>query len=172
MELTGELDRRLHGFGTAGNEIDAVEIARCQRRQTLGKVFGRIGGEEARVGVGKPVDLVVDGSFQLGVGMAKTGNRRAAAGIQIALAVGINQKGPFAGDGDRQVGLGMARKNMLRTHLISALVTYDHHALAGMAHHARGIGAEQIVFQVWPVRGHHDGIAFEHIGRVHDFLIN
>ncbi len=111
--LPGQLDRRLNGFRSAGNEIDAGNARRRPFNQHLGQMFGRLGGEEAGMGVGDTIQLRLDGGKHGTVGMTEAGYRRAAASVEIAAILGINQPNAVAAGDNRQIGPGVARKDEL-----------------------------------------------------------
>jgi len=88
--LARELQRRFDRLGTAGNEIDLVQPLRRMRDEVLGQRLGHVRREEAGVGVGELVDLLVHRSQHVGMRMAQAGDGGAAAGVEVTLAVGID----------------------------------------------------------------------------------
>jgi hypothetical protein len=64
--LPGELDRGLDGLGPAGEQIDPVDALGCGLDQQVGERLGGVGGEEAGMGEGDPVELVVDRGAHVG----------------------------------------------------------------------------------------------------------
>ena len=58
------------------------------------------------MGVGHALDLFADSGLHLGIAMPQAGHRRAATGIEVALACGIDQMvvySKLAGNGDAAV---------------------------------------------------------------------
>ena len=58
--LTGELERGVHGFRAAANEVDAFEAGRRNLAQQIGEVFLGTRREECRVYIGERLDLIED----------------------------------------------------------------------------------------------------------------
>jgi hypothetical protein len=80
--------------------------------QPVGKRLGRLGGEEAGVGVGDLVELGAERREDVGMAMAETGDGRAAGGLDVGASVGIEKLDAFAADGNRQRGVDLAVKDM------------------------------------------------------------
>ena len=111
--LPGKLDRGFHRFRSAGNEIDAGNAGRRAIHKHFGQTLGRLGCEEAGMGVGDLVELRLDSVKHGPVAMAKARYRRATTGIEIFVAVGIDQPEAVAARDNRQIGLGVTWKNEL-----------------------------------------------------------
>ena len=71
--------------------------------QPVGELLGDLGGEEAGMGIGELVELLVQGRGHRGMAVAQAGHRRAARGVDVALAGGIDDLDALAAGGDRQV---------------------------------------------------------------------
>ena len=99
--LARHLQRRLDRLGAAADEIDVIDAARRVLDQPIGEPLGGLGGEEGGVGVGERVELPVQGRDDVGMAMAEAGHRRAARGVEIAPAFGVDDLDARAGDGDR-----------------------------------------------------------------------
>jgi hypothetical protein len=104
--LARELQCRLHRLGAARHQVDPPDAGRRARHQAVGQLFRHLGGEEGRVRIGAAVDLAVHGGDDVRVAMAERGHRRAAAGIEIGLALAVAQGDAFAADGQ---GRGLAQ---------------------------------------------------------------
>ena len=102
--LPGELERGLDRLGAAGDEVDPVDALGRHLDQAIGQPLGRRAREEAGVGVGQLVGLRLDRRDHPRMAMAEAGNRSAAAGVQIAPAVLVDERDALAADRDR-VGL-------------------------------------------------------------------
>ena len=114
--LAGELDRRFVGFRSAGEEIDPLQSLRREANQGLGQLLRRLRCEEGGVRVGHAVQLPLDRIDHRPGRVAKAGDRRAAAGIQIALAAGIDDAAALAGNRQGQRRLRVAREDVGGAH--------------------------------------------------------
>src|SRR5690606_16819311 len=88
--------------------------------QVIGKRLGRLAGEESAVGIGQPSYLRLDRLDHAWMAVAETGDRGAAAGIQIAIAVAIDDLDPFAAHGDRVALLGLAIEDVAHQGLFTS----------------------------------------------------
>jgi hypothetical protein len=99
--LSRHLQRRLNGFRAAGDVIDMADSGRCAADQMVGQLLGRLGGEEAGMGISQLAGLFLHGAGYVRMAMAKAAHRRAAGGVDVTLAGGILDIDPLAADGDR-----------------------------------------------------------------------
>ena len=81
--LARHLERRLDRLRAAADEVDVAHAGGRVRDQLVGQRLGDLGGEEARVRVGEPVDLRVHRREHVGVAVAEAGHRGAAAGVEV-----------------------------------------------------------------------------------------
>ena len=88
--LPRQLQRRFHGFRAAGDEIDRFEPGRRRRYHAIGQVFHRLAGEEPGMGEGETVHLILDRLRHFRMAMPKTGHRGTAGGVQVAVAIRID----------------------------------------------------------------------------------
>ena len=100
--LAREFQCGLDGFRATGDEVHVIEIARCCGGQACGELLGHIRREERRVRIGQRAHLLADGLDHTRMPVAEARDGSTAAGIQIALAVGINEGHAFAADGGGQ----------------------------------------------------------------------
>ncbi|MDT4858564.1 hypothetical protein FQZ97_930390 [compost metagenome] len=105
--LARQLQRRFHRLGAAGDEVHRLQSLRRTLDQEVRQRFHRLAGEEGGVGIGERADLLADRLDHAGVAVAEAGHRRAAAGVQVALALAVDQIGAVAADGGG-VALGKA----------------------------------------------------------------
>jgi hypothetical protein len=103
--LPGELERGLVRLRPAGDEVDVRQPLGRAVGQLLGQILGRLIGEEGGVGVGQPVELRLDRLDDVPAAVPQAGDRRAAGGVEVALAVLVDQVRAVAGDGG---GIGLA----------------------------------------------------------------
>ncbi len=89
--LARQLERGLHRFRTARDEIHAAHVLRPAGDQAIGQLLGHFGGEERGVGIGAAVDLAVHGRNHVRVAMAQRRHGRAAAGVEVGLAGAVAQ---------------------------------------------------------------------------------
>ena len=104
MILSREFERGFNRLRTAAGEVDAVQFSGRDGGQFFRQGFGGGGGEEARVRVGDFVQLLANRRRHRRVGMPQTRDGRAAATVQITLAVLVNQMDAVAADNAGQGG--------------------------------------------------------------------
>ena len=80
--------------------------------EVIGERFCRLALEEAAVRIGQPGRLRLDRRNHPRMTVPETGHRRAAAGIEIALAVAIDDFDALAAHGDRVSLLGLAMEDV------------------------------------------------------------
>ena len=100
--LARQLERGLDRLGAARDEIDVRHALGRARDQVVGELFRDLGGEKARVRVGDAVDLLVHRAQDVGVTVAEAGHRGAAGGVDVRLAVAVDDLDAASGDRDRQ----------------------------------------------------------------------
>ena len=105
--LARQLQRAFHRFRAARDKIHAVDAGRRPGDQEVGQCFHRCAGKERAVRISHAGHLPLHGGDHGCVRMSEAGDGRAAAGVQVALAVGIDQVGAVAGNGGG-VGGGQA----------------------------------------------------------------
>ena len=110
--LPRELDGGFHRLGAAGDEVHAADARRCALDQHLGELLGRLGGEEAGVGIGDAVELRLDGVEHVAVAVPEAGDGRAATGVEIAPALRVHEVHALAAGDDGQVGLGVTGEHV------------------------------------------------------------
>ena len=110
--LPRHLERGLDRLGPAADQIDVAQARRRVRDEPVGEPLGGLRGEEGGVGVGERVELPAQRRDDLRVAMAEAGDRRAARGVEIAPALGVDDLDAGAEDRDRQVGVCGAMQNM------------------------------------------------------------
>ncbi len=110
--LTRHFQRGLDRFRSAADEIDVIDTFRRGLDQPIGELFGDFGREEAGMGIGELVELLMQGGDHIRVAVAKAGHRGAARGVDVAFAGLIEQFDALATDGDGHFGVGGAMKNM------------------------------------------------------------
>src|SRR5262249_51584188 len=80
--LARELERRLHPFGSAGDEVDALERAARALDQAVGERFGGLAREERRMGVRELAGLLADRRDHCRMAVTHARNRRTAGGVE------------------------------------------------------------------------------------------
>ena len=110
--LPRHLERGLDGLGPAADQIDAAQARRRVGYEPVGEPLGGLGGEEGGVGVGERVELPAQRRDHRRVAMAEARDRRAAGGVEIAPALGVDDLDAGAEDRDGQVGVCGAMQNM------------------------------------------------------------
>ena len=104
--LPRHFQRSLDRLRPAADEIDVVDAFGRGLDQAVGKLFGNFGGEETGMGISELVELLVKCRYHVGMAMAEARHRRAAGGVDVALAVLVKQFDALAGDGDGHFGVG------------------------------------------------------------------
>ena len=97
--LPRHLQRGLDRFRAAADEIDVIEASRRILDQAIGQLLGDIGREEAGMGIGEPIELLVQRRQHIGMAVAEAGNRGAAGCVDIGFAVAVEQLDALAADG-------------------------------------------------------------------------
>jgi hypothetical protein len=64
--------------------------------QVVGQRLGRLGGEEAGVGVAQPLDLGMHRGDHRGMAVAEARDRRAARGVEVTPALVVDDEGAVA----------------------------------------------------------------------------
>ena len=100
--LPRHFERSLHRLRAARDVIDMCDPVRRMCDQMIGETFGNLGREERAVHVGKLAHLLDDRRIDRWMPVAEAGYGGAAAGVDIALARGIDDLDAFAADGHRQ----------------------------------------------------------------------
>ena len=116
MILPRKLERRLDRFGAAAREPDAVERPGDMSRDQRGQFFGCLGREKAGVDILEPRGLLGDCRDDAGMAVAEAGNRGAAACIEIAPSLGVDQENSLSADRDRQPRVRRTIKNVAGGH--------------------------------------------------------
>jgi hypothetical protein len=96
--LACQLQRGLDRFRAAGDEIRVVQVARCSGGEARGQLFGHIGRKERRVRIRQCAHLLADGLDHARMAVAEARNGSAAAGVEVALAVGVDERHALAAD--------------------------------------------------------------------------
>src|SRR3546814_2961498 len=89
-------------FGTAAHQVDVIQPVRRVGDQAVGQALGDLGGEEAGVGVGQLVELVMQRRQHGRVAVPEAGHRGATRSVEIGLAVGVEDLAALGADSDRQ----------------------------------------------------------------------
>ena len=110
--LARHLERRLDRLRAAAHEIDMAQTRRSILDQPVGEAFGDFGGEESGVRIGEGVELFMHRGEHVRVAVAEARDGRAARRVEIALAVGVDDLDPRAGDRDRHVIICSAMQYM------------------------------------------------------------
>ncbi len=109
--LARHLERGLDRLRAAAHEVGVARAGGPGAHQLVGQRLGGLGREEARVRVGQAVDLLVDRGEHVGVPVAEAGHRGAAAGVEIAPALGVGQEHACAADGDGGLAVQVAMED-------------------------------------------------------------
>src|SRR5690606_4966920 len=99
-------------FGAARQKVNMIQVARRALGQKIGKIFGRTGSEERRMGIGHFVELILDGLDDNGVPMPQTRHRRPARSVDIRFVVLVEQFYALAAHCKGQLLLWIAMKYM------------------------------------------------------------
>ena len=110
--LPRHLERRFDRFRPAAHEIGVADAFGGVGDQPVGESLGHFGGEEAGMGIGELVELLVQGRRHCGMAVPQAGHRGAARGVDVALAGGIDDFDALAAGGDRQGSADLAMKNV------------------------------------------------------------
>ena len=110
--LARHLERRLDRLGAAGAEEDLVEPRGRARDQAVGERLGRLVAEEAGMREGELAHLAADRLDDALMAVPETGHGGAAAGVDVALAVAIDDLDAVAANGYRIVLVEPAIENM------------------------------------------------------------
>jgi hypothetical protein len=110
--LPRHLERRLDRLRTAADEIGVGEARRRVLDEAVGEPFGDFGGEEAGMGVGERVELAAQRREHVGMAMAEARHRRAAGGVEIAIAGAVDEFDAGAADGERRRDAGGSVEQM------------------------------------------------------------
>ena len=110
--LPRHLERRLDRLRAAGHEVDPLDALGRARDQVIGQLLGGLAREEARVGVGEPVQLVLDRLDHARMAVAEAGHGSATAGIEVAPAGPVDERAAVTGDRDRVVVLKLAMEDV------------------------------------------------------------
>src|ERR1700721_3340319 len=94
MVLPRHLERRLHRLRTAVDKIDVVEPAWCGAGEIFRQSFRGLVGEKTRVRIREMLRLSDNGPRHHRVPVAQTRDRGAAAGVDVAPAIGANELYP------------------------------------------------------------------------------
>ena len=113
--LAGDLERGLRGFGAAGDEEDAVEVAGGHGGKFVGEIDLRL-GEEAGVGKADLVRLLLHDFSYLRDAVANGDHVDAGAGIEVGAAVLGVEVAVFAVGNLRPVVGNDAVKNAVGSH--------------------------------------------------------
>ena len=103
--LPRELERGLDRLRAAADEEDVTDALRRVRDEIVGQFLRNLRGEEARMRISEPVELLVHRRQHVRMRMPETGHRRAARGVDVFLARGVADDDALATRGDR---IGMA----------------------------------------------------------------
>ena len=76
--------------------------------QPVGEPFGDLGGEEAGMGIGEAVELLVQRCGHRRMAVAQAGHRGTARGIEVALARAVDDLDAMAAGGDRKRAADLA----------------------------------------------------------------
>ena len=110
--LAGQLERRFHRLGAAGNEVGVSQITGRRVDQHIGQPFHRLVGEEGAVGEGDGVELVLDRLGDRGMAVPEARHRRPARSIEVALARCVDDIDALALRRARHVAQGQAVKDV------------------------------------------------------------
>ncbi|MOA02661.1 hypothetical protein D3C78_1221250 [compost metagenome] len=105
--LARHLECGLHGFGAAGDKVHIAQACRRVGCEMVGQLFCHGTGEEAGVGIRQLVELGVHGRQYIRVAVPQAGDRCAAAGVDVALAVAVRDEdtlGALCDAGGREQG--------------------------------------------------------------------
>ena len=110
--LARQFERGLDRLRATANQKDVTHSLRRVRDELVRQFLRNFRGEEARMRIGEPVQLLVHGCQDIWMRMAETRHRRTTRGIDVFLALGVADGDATGARGDR-VGLAdLAMKDM------------------------------------------------------------
>src|SRR5438067_1440462 len=110
--LARQFERGLDRLRATANQKDVTHSLRRVRDELVRQFLRNFRGEEARMRIGEPVQLLVHGCQDIRMRMAETRHRRTTRGIDVFLALGVPDGDAPGARGDR-VGLAdLAMKDM------------------------------------------------------------
>ena len=110
--LARQFERGLDRLRATANQKDVTHSLRRVRDELVRQFLRNFCGEEARMRIGEPVQLLVHGCQHIWMRMAETRHRRTTRGIDVFLALGVADGDATGARGDR-VGLAdLAMKDM------------------------------------------------------------
>ena len=110
--LPRHLERRFDRFRSAAHQVGVADAVGGVGDQAVGEPFGNLGGEEAGMGIGKPVELLVQGRRHRGMAVAQAGHRGTTRRVDVALAGGVDDLDALAAGRDRQGSADLAMQDM------------------------------------------------------------
>ena len=110
--LPRHLERRLDRFRSAAHQIGVADAVGGVGDQPVGELLGHLGGEEAGMGIGELVELLVQGRRHRGMAVAQAGHRGAARRVDVALAGRVDDLDALAAGGDRQGSADLAMQDV------------------------------------------------------------
>src|SRR5207244_11210811 len=99
--LARQFERSLDRLRAAADQKDATHSLRRVRDKLVRQFLRNFRGEEARMRIGEPVQLLVHGCQHIWMRMAETRHRRTTRGIDVFLALGVADGDPTGARGDR-----------------------------------------------------------------------
>jgi hypothetical protein len=94
--------RGLDRLRTAAHKVNVAQSCRRIGDQPVGQLLGHVGREEARMGIGKLVDLRVQGRIDCRMAVTEARHRRATRSVEVALAGRIDELDALTARGDGQ----------------------------------------------------------------------
>ena len=110
--LPRHLERRFDRFRPTAHQIGVADALGGVGDQAVGEFLGHVGGEEAGMGIGELVELLVQGRRHRWMAVPQAGHRGATRRVDVALAGGIDDFDAPAAGGDRQVSADLAMQDM------------------------------------------------------------
>ena len=117
--LARQLERGLDRLRAARDVVDPLDAVGGALDQMVGQRLRGLGREEAGVRIGEPFDLGFDRRDHPGMIVAEARHRGAAAGIQVAVAVAVDDLDALAAHGDRILVLRLAVEDVAHGGLTS-----------------------------------------------------
>ncbi len=105
--LPGHLQCGLDRLGAARHEVRVTDPGRCRGDQRGRQLLGDVGGEKRGVRIADPLGLRLDRLDHGTVAVPQARHRGATAGVQVPLAVLVDQVGAVAGDHARVGAAGL-----------------------------------------------------------------
>ena len=139
--LARQLERGFVGLRSAGDIVDLGHAVRRAGNQVVGQGLRGFAGEERGVRVGQPVELVLDRLDHRRMVVPEAGHGGPGGGVQIALAVAVDDVEALAADRDRIGLLGVAVKDV--AHVVGSVAVDPGQAFGGCvvvtlhSHHGR-----------------------------------